>query len=153
MNLNKKTLTTLNIAQNEIVRYITGLSRNSHISNTLKILKLFNIHDLYYYMKLILIKNLKSNFVCNYIFNCLLTSNYKNNTLSIIKDFKFLCGKLNKPMNDVADNINAQITEYKEEYRNYEKNAENELILICLQNSEDLLMRQQLNFITYAGPI
>jgi hypothetical protein len=153
MNLNKKTLTTLNIAQNEIVRYITGLSRNSHISNTLKILKLFNIHDLYYNMKLIFIKNLKSNFVCNYIFNCLLTSNYKNNTLSIIKDFKFLCGKLNKPMNDVADNINAQITEYKEEYRNYEKNAENELILICLQNSEDLLMRQQLNFITYAGPI
>ena len=104
-------------------------------------------------MKLIFIKNLKSNFVCNYIFNCLLTSNYKNNTLSIIKDFKFLCGKLNKPMNDVADNINAQITEYKEEYRNYEKNAENELILICLQNSEDLLTRQQLNLITYAGPI
>jgi len=63
MNLNKKTLNTLNIAQNDIVRYITGLSRNSHISNTLKILKLFNIHDLYYYMKLIFIKNLKSNFV------------------------------------------------------------------------------------------
>jgi hypothetical protein len=153
MNLNKKTLNTLNIAQNDIVTYITGLSRISHISNTLKILKLFNIHDLYYYMKLIFIKKLKSNFVCNYIFNCLLTSNYKNNTLSFIKDFKFLCGKLNKPMNDVADNINAQITEYKEEYRNYEINAENELILICLQNSEDLIMRQQLNFITYAGPI
>ena len=68
MNLNKKTLNTLNIAQNDIVRYITGLSRNSHISNTLKILKLFHIHDLYYYMKLIFIKNLKSNFVCNYIF-------------------------------------------------------------------------------------
>jgi hypothetical protein len=55
MNLNKKTLNTLNIAQNDIVRYITGLSRNSHISNTHKILKLFNIHDLYYNMKLIFI--------------------------------------------------------------------------------------------------
>ena len=94
MNLNKKTLNTKNIAQNDIVRYITGLSRNSHISNTLKILKLFNTNDLYYYMKLIFVKNLKSNFISNYIFNYLLTSsNYKNNTLSSIKDFKFLCEK------------------------------------------------------------
>jgi hypothetical protein len=63
MNLNKKTLKTINIGQNDIVRYITGLSRNSHISNTLKILKLFNINDLYYYMKLIFVKNLKSNYI------------------------------------------------------------------------------------------
>jgi hypothetical protein len=48
MNLNKKTLNTLNIAHNDIVRYITGLSRNSHISNTLKILKLSNFNDFYY---------------------------------------------------------------------------------------------------------
>jgi hypothetical protein len=104
-------------------------------------------------MKLIFVKNLKSNFICNYIFNCLLTSNYKNNTLSFIKDFKFLFGKLNEPMIDVTNNINVQITKYKEDYRNYEKNVENELILICLQNSGDLIMRQKLNFITYARPI
>ena len=48
INLNKKTLNILNIGQNDIVRYITGLSRNSHISNTLKILKLFNINDLFF---------------------------------------------------------------------------------------------------------
>ncbi len=29
MNLNKKTLKTINIGQNDIVRYITGLSRNN----------------------------------------------------------------------------------------------------------------------------
>ena len=56
-------------------------------------------------------------------------------------------------MIDVSNNINVQITKYKEDYRNYEKNVENELILICLQNSGDLIMRQKLNFITYAGPI
>ena len=48
-------------------------------------------------------------------------------------------------MKNVADNINVQITKYKDENRNYEKNDENELILICLQNSGDLIMRQQLN--------
>jgi hypothetical protein len=53
----------------------------------------------------------------------------------------------------VANNINLQITKYKDEYRDYEKNVENELILICLQNSGDVIMRQQLNFITYAGTI
>jgi hypothetical protein len=52
----------------------------------------------------------------------------------------------------VADNINSMLTKFKEDYRNYEKNDENELILICLQNSNELIMRQQLNFLTYAGP-
>ncbi len=37
MTINKKTLKTLNIAQNDLIRYMTGLSRNSHIYNTLKI--------------------------------------------------------------------------------------------------------------------
>ena len=153
MNLNKKTLKTINIGQNDIVRYITGLSRNSHISNTLKILKLFNINDLYYYMKLIFVKNLKSNFICNSIFNYLLISDFKTNTLSFIKEFKILCDNLNESMFYVVDNINSMLTKFKENYRNYEKNDENELILICLQNSNELIMRQQLNFLTYAGPI
>jgi len=153
MNLNKKTLKTINIGQNDIVRYITGLSRNSHISNTLKILKLFNINDLYYYMKLIFVKNLKSNYICNSIFNYLLISDFKTNTLSFIKEFKILCDRLNESMVYVADNINSMLTKFKEDYRNYEKNDENELILICLNNSNELIMRQQLNFLTYAGPI
>ena len=152
MNLNKKTLKLINIGQNDIVRYITGLSRHSHITNTLKILKLFSINDLYYYMKLIFVKNLKSNFICNYIFNILLDSNYKNNSLSFIKEFKLLCGRLKETMYFVVDNINLMLVKYKDDFREYERNDENELILTCLQNSSDYIMRQQLNFITYAGP-
>ena len=63
MTINKKTLKKLNIAQNDLVRYMTGLSRNSHISETLKILKLFNINELYKYMKFIFVKNLKLNLI------------------------------------------------------------------------------------------
>jgi hypothetical protein len=31
MNLNKKTISTLNLNQNNIVRYMTGLSKHSHV--------------------------------------------------------------------------------------------------------------------------
>ena len=62
----------LNISQNNIIRYMTGLSRNSHITTT----NLFNIHDLYLYMKLIFIRNLKNN------------AELKNNTDSFIRDFR-----------------------------------------------------------------
>jgi hypothetical protein len=44
------------------------------------------------------------------------------------------------------------LLKYKDDFREFEKNDENELILICLQNSSDFIMREQLNFITYAGP-
>ena len=69
-----------------------------------------------------------------------------------IFEFKIF-DRLNESMVYVADNINSMLTKFKEDYRNYEKNDENELILICLQNSNELIMRQQLNFLTYAGPI
>ncbi len=36
MNLNKKTINTLNLNQNNIVRYMTGLSKHSHFSIILK---------------------------------------------------------------------------------------------------------------------
>ena len=147
MNLNKKTLKTINIGQNDIVRYITGLSRKSHISNTLKIFKLFNINDPYYYMKLIFVKNLKSNFICNYIFNTLLISNYRPKTLSFIREFKIVGHKMNESEISVVNNIGNIILRYT----SYENNIENEIILTCLQNSSDYIMRQQLNYVTYAG--
>ena len=48
MNINKKTRNILNVEQIDLIRYMTGLSRNSHISKTTKILKLMIINDLYY---------------------------------------------------------------------------------------------------------
>ena len=37
MHLNKKTINMINLSQNTIMRYMTGLSKNSHISDVLKI--------------------------------------------------------------------------------------------------------------------
>ena len=71
LTVNKKTLKNMNISQNNIIRYITGLSRNSHISNTRKILKFLSIDELYSYMKLIFVKNLINNNLCKKIFDYL----------------------------------------------------------------------------------
>ena len=153
MTINKNTLKHLNVAQNDLIRYMTGLSRNSHISNTLKILKLFNIFDLYIYMKLIFVKNLKTNFICKSIFTSLLTANYKKSSLSFIKEFKSICITLNNHESYIIENISDVIAKFKADNFYYEETTDNELIKICLHNNLDPIMREQLNFVTYAGPL
>ena len=37
VHINKKKINIINLSQNSIVRYMTGLSKNSHISNVLRI--------------------------------------------------------------------------------------------------------------------
>ena len=153
MTINKKTLKSLNIAQNDLIRYMTGLSRNSHISNTLKILKLFNIFELYIYMKLIFVKNLKSNFICTSIFNFLLLENQKSCSLSFMKEFRIICAQLNLDVTYVIENIVTILENYKKDTLQYDETIENELIKVCLENNTDPIMRNQLNLVTYAGPL
>ena len=67
---------------------MTGLSKYSHISNTRKTLRILSIDELFVYMKLVFIKNLKNNIICERIFNHLLVLKYKKNSKSFIRDFK-----------------------------------------------------------------
>ena len=153
MNINNKTLKSINIAQNDIIRYMTGLSRNSHISNTLKILKIFNIYELYIYMKLIFVKNLRSNKICASIFNYLLSTNFKKTTLSFIREFNTICSKLNLDSSFVINNIVSIICSYKKDTLAYDDSIDKrDLIKACQQNNTDPIMRFQLNLVTYAGP-
>ena len=70
----------MNVSQNNIIRFTTGLSKNSHMSNTRNVLKIMNIQDLFKYMKLIFVKNVKNNSFCNLkIFKYILNANFKNN--------------------------------------------------------------------------
>ncbi len=48
-------LNLMNISQNNLIRYMTGLSRNSHVLNTRKVLKILSIDELFKYMKLIFV--------------------------------------------------------------------------------------------------
>jgi hypothetical protein len=152
MQINKKTLSSMNLSQNSIIRFMTGLSKNSHISNTRKILKIMNIEELYIYMKLIFNKNLKNNSICLKIFNHLLIIKYKKNTKSFIKDFKNACNILQMDSQNVINNIRIISIQYKDSCLNFENTTETELIKICLENNHDYKMIQQLNLVTYAGP-
>ena len=153
MTINKKTLKKLNIAQNDLVRYMTGLSRNSHISETLKILKLFNINELYIYMKLIFVKNLKLNIICSSIFNHLLSKTQKPRSLSFMREFKNICLKLDLDIIFVIDNIVNIINNYKEKTLTVEESDNNKLIRKCLNDNSNPNSRANLNLITYAGPL
>ena len=113
MTINKKTLKSLNIEQNNIFRYITGLSRNSHISDTLRILRVFNIFELYNYMKLIFVNNLKTNIICNSIFNHLLLVKHKPRSLSFMREFKGICIKLELETSYVIENVVGILAYYK----------------------------------------
>jgi hypothetical protein len=153
MNLNKKTINTLNLNQNTIVRYMTGLSKHSHVSIVLKALKLFSFQELYHYMKFIFVKNLKNNNICSKIFEYLQTSSYRNRpgTKSFIGAFKNACKFINQNESYVIENITSIISTFKTNCREMEMNDENELIVNCLQNNQELIMINQLNFLTYAG--
>jgi hypothetical protein len=91
-SVNKKTINLMNISQNNLIRYMIGLSRNSHISITRKILKILSIDEFFKYMKLVFVKNLTNNASCLRIFNSLLLTKYNNNSISFIKYFKGIAG-------------------------------------------------------------
>jgi hypothetical protein len=142
MTNNKKTLKSLNIEQNNIFRYITGLSRNSHISDTLRILRVF-MFELYNYMKLIFVKNLKSDFLCKSIFNQLLLVKHKPRSLSIMREFQGICIKLELEPSYVIDNIVSLLADHKLKTLTVEDNETNKLAKECLLNNTDSLMREK----------
>jgi hypothetical protein len=94
----------------------SGLSKNSHISDVLKTLKIYNIHELYLYMKLIFVKNLKNNFICKKIFEYLLIANYKDksSTKSFlnVKNMINVCLYVHQNEEFVINNINLVIKEF-----------------------------------------
>jgi len=153
LTISKKTLKNMNISQNNIIRYMTGLSRNSHISNTRKILKLLSIDELSSYMKLTFVKNLINNNLCIKFFDYLLNTNYKNNTKSFIKEFMDVCILMNLNHEHVINNINTVSKDFKNSCVEFDKNTETDLILTCLNNNHDFNMINQLNLVTYAGPL
>jgi hypothetical protein len=102
---------------------------------------------------LIFVKNLNNNNLCKKIFNYLLSSKYKNNTKSFIKEFMDVCKEMNLDHKYVIDNINSVSIEFKNKCIEFEENTESDIIQICLNNNHDFNMINQLNLVTYAGPL
>jgi hypothetical protein len=53
----------------------------------------------------------------------------------------------------VIENIVTILENYKKDTLQYDETIENELIKVCLENKTDPIMRNQLNLVTYAGPL
>ena len=67
--LTSKTIKSLNIAQNNLIRQIIGLQKNCHMSDILNTLKLLDINTLYLKSKLSFLNTIKNNELCLGIFN------------------------------------------------------------------------------------
>ena len=64
-------------------------------------------------MKLIFVKNMKSNSICKTIFNYLLLEHQKPRSLSFMKEFKTICNKLEIDVNYAIENIVEVLANYK----------------------------------------
>ena len=114
-----------------------GLHRYTHMSDLLAVINIFNIENLIIFRKLCFIKHLKNNFICNSIFhNLFLKLNSINKkSPSFINDFSYICKILNLDHNNLLSNILYIITEFKNNYKQYDcDNTKFHLIKNCLGN-------------------
>jgi hypothetical protein len=147
-SLNKTTLKNLNVEQNMLIRYAIGLHKNCHMSDLLVILKIFNIQELYTLYKLIFIKNVKNNKICNTIFEylCKNFKKYSNQSPSLAKDLKNLTSFFNVDISFLTNNIHIIISKFKADTFAYDKDNEVFLFLNdCLNNINTNNYRKQLN--------
>jgi hypothetical protein len=151
--ISKTTLKQLDLIQNGILRYMTGLSKHCHISPVRKNLKLFNIIDLNLYMKLTFIKNIKNSSICNKIFLFKLNSNasYKPRSKCFIKEYLEICKYLEKDPVAVYESTMSILAEFKEHTfgANEEDLTESEIRTCLVRGNLDA--RIAMNSILYAG--
>ena len=91
----QKTIKTLNINQNNIIRQIFGLKKYCHMSNILKCLKIHDINNLYIKSKLSFLESIKNNEISLNLFNflCQDLNNIKKNSKSFRRDITLLQSK------------------------------------------------------------
>ena len=64
-----------------------------------------------------------------------------------------ICILMNLNHEHVINNINTVSKDFKNSCVEFDKNTETDLILTCLNNNHDFNMINQLNLVTYAGPL
>ena len=123
------------------------------MTDILRVLSLFSIRELNVYMKLIFIKNLKNNAICNDIFNYLL-SNYesiKPTSKTFLHSFINISVSLNLDEYFVIENVELILKKFKEESFIYNEDDTHFLLIEnCLNNNFDYNFRTQLNNVLIA---
>ncbi len=86
--LNQISIDALNIAQNNLKRYMPNLKSLSLMNTLLRVLKIYKVEELYMSSKLSFLNKIKLNKLSYHIFNylCEYLDNVKNNSNSFKKD-------------------------------------------------------------------
>ena len=107
MNLDEKTINVMNIMQNGLVRYMLKLHKSCHISNILKSLKIVNIKQLIFKIKINFVRQLENHELCKEILKRMIKNrngdNNKNNnkSKSITMDLERISNILNCKIEEV----------------------------------------------------
>jgi hypothetical protein len=126
-----------------------GLHKNCHMSDLLVVLKIFNIQEFYILYKLIFIKNLKNNEICNIIFEflCNNLTQYNSRSLSFARDLNNLSTFFNMDICVIIENVQFIISKFKADTFEYEKDNEAFIFLNdSLKNLNTGEHRKLLNF-------
>ena len=101
-NLDKKTIKSINVSQNNLFRYALNIPYKSHISLIMKSLKVLDATTLYYSQICILIKLLhRHDYTINILMECLDESTV--NKIDIFEDIKFISDLLTIDMRTVIE--------------------------------------------------
>ena len=152
MKLSKSVIELLNRNQNNLIRYMFGLHRYTHMSDLLTVLNVFDIENLIIFRKLTFIKHLKNNFICYSIFHNLLLNlnSIHKKSPSFIIDFSNICKHLNLEHNYLLTNILYIITIFKNNYKKFDcDNIKFQLIKNCLDNYDNNMRSVLTETLTY----
>ena len=154
MSISKKTINTLNVMQNSLIRYMLQLNKSSHMGNINKILKIMNIKHLYYKLKMNFVKQLESHQLCNNIYKHLkMDVPTRNKTSSYIRDVKEISNDLNINIEDFGKRTQLkQQLELLESLFYNNNNEKFDSIKKCLENFKFTDNKNSLKLLTRSYP-
>ena len=133
--LDIKTLKTLNIYQNNLIRQMLKLKYNCHMSNILKVLKVFKIDQLYIFSKLSFISTIKFNTLANKIFNSIcgnIIHNHPSSPVSFETDVKRILQHFDTNLHYLLSNVNQLKLNMKAQLST--RDGISDSIEVCLNN-------------------
>ena len=135
--------------QNSLIRQMLNMKKYSHISITLKCLKLFTIEKLYIFHKLTFIQTLKCNQMCWDILSIINKDpiSYKKESRSVMNDLYLLSKSFDTDINNILNNPRLFINKLKNDLNN-NGCAIHDSIKTCLENYKNPIYMKMFKDIT-----
>lgn len=142
------TLEELNLFQNKIIKFMLHLGKYNHISRILRMLRTFNLKQLYVYTKLCFIESIKNIDITNKILEFILNDSIprRRQSKSMVKCFALVESLCNMDIKSVNKNTKQLKEKLKDLFKG--KDGIDDSISLCLCNFKKPLFRTMLNRLT-----